>query len=34
MGTDGELDVEAVRSRFRDIGYQYNNDNELISQIR
>jgi len=34
IGTDGVLDVERAREQFRDIGYQYTADNELISQIR
>ncbi|MFO7832677.1 MAG: ABC transporter substrate-binding protein [Halohasta sp.] len=32
FGTDGEVAVEAVRERFRDIGYEYNTDNQLISE--
>jgi peptide/nickel transport system substrate-binding protein len=34
LGTDGEVDVETARERFRSIGYRFTNDNELISQIR
>lgn len=34
IGSDGELAVEEARERFRSIGYQYNNDNELVTQIR
>lgn len=33
LGSDGELSVERARARFRDIGYQYTTDNELITQI-
>jgi len=31
IGTDGELDVEQVRERFRVIGYEFTEDNELIT---
>ena len=31
LGTDGELAVERARERFRDIGYEYNVDNQLIT---
>lgn len=34
LGTDGEVDVDEARERFRSIGYRFTNDNELISQIR
>ncbi|MFW6321471.1 MAG: ABC transporter substrate-binding protein [Halohasta sp.] len=34
LGSDGELAVEEARERFRSIGYQYTEDNELVSQIR
>ena len=31
LGTDGELSVEDARERLRELGYQYNSDNELVS---
>jgi len=33
LGTDGQLDVERARERFRTIGYEYTDTNELITQI-
>ena len=33
LGTDGQLDVERARERFRTIGYEYSDTNELITQI-
>ncbi|WP_253736758.1 ABC transporter substrate-binding protein [Halohasta salina] len=32
LGTDGELAVETARERFRDIGYEYNADDQLITE--
>lgn len=34
LGTDGKLDVEQARERFRIIGYEYTDSNELITQIK
>ena len=34
LGTDGEVDVETARERFRTIGYEFTEDNELITQIK
>jgi len=31
LGTDGELSVEDAREQLRELGYQYNSDNELVS---
>jgi len=31
LGTDGVLSVEDVRKQLRELGYQYNSDNELVS---
>ncbi len=32
IGTDGELDAEQARDRFRTIGYEYTDNNELITR--
>ena len=34
IGADGELDVERARERFRTVGYEYTDSNELITQSR
>ena len=34
IGADGELDVEQARERFRTVGYEYTDSNELITQSR
>jgi len=31
LGSDGELSVEDARQQLRELGYQYNSDNELVS---
>ena len=32
LGTDGELDLEAVRDAFREVGFEYSGDDELLEQ--
>jgi peptide/nickel transport system substrate-binding protein len=33
LGADGELSVEDARDRFRSLGYEYNSDTELVSEL-